>query len=291
MFIVNPNPSWLDQSVSFYSGGHSDTTSGKVLTLRQILLTEFIYSFPAILALKSLDQNAIDYDKKKKYYKNKLTAYALNVLESRRGKVMSYSGLMQFDWDYESIKDYDIEEVMLAIFDLPFIAFCGKSCTGTGFYAFAAIGEPERLKEYAEQCFQVFDYYDIPVDTSKGRNYNDLRYVSYDCNMMIKENPVPLKIKRFIQKPKHITSYNKPVPITGTDLRIKKGLQEISLASPGNRWPTVRKAAYTIGGIHGSSIDDIITVIRNSPQYSGYEDHCIQCAEDSFSAGRQKPIP
>jgi hypothetical protein len=291
VFISNLNAKWMDRPVSFYPGGHSDTSPGKALTLRQILLEEFVYWFPIITTLKNLDRNDPEYEKRKKALKGQLAAYALNLLESRRGKVLEYSGLMQLDWDYELIKDYDIDELMQAIFDLPFIAFCGKSCTGNAFYAFALIAEPEKLKEYAEHCFQVFDHYGIPVDTSKGRNYNDLRYVSYDCRMMIKDNPIPLKIKKFHTKKPVLskTSYT-PVSIDGTDRRIIKGLQEIAEAPSGNRWPTVRKVAYTLGGIQGASVDEIRQVIKNSSQYAGYEPHCIKCAEDSFNAGRNHPF-
>src|SRR5438067_12818486 len=95
------NALWLDSQVSYYPGGHSDTSSGVILTLREILLCEFIYSFPTIMALKKLNREDADYEAKKRKLKNQLAAYALNVLESRRGRVLSYSGLMQFDWDYE----------------------------------------------------------------------------------------------------------------------------------------------------------------------------------------------
>jgi hypothetical protein len=293
MFIAHLNAKWMDRRVSFYPGGHSDTSSGKPITLRQILFEEFIYSFTQILALKKLDRNAPDFETKKKTLKGQLAAYALNELESRRGKVLNYSHLMQFDWDFENIRNYDIEELKAAIFDLPFIAFCGISCTGTGFYAFAEIAEPEKLKQYAEHCFLIFEKYSIPVDTSKGRNYNDLRYVSYDCRMMVKDDPQPLKIRRFFQKPvsKNVnTVASKPITINGPDGRVQKALKEVSEAPTGNRWPTVRKAAYLIGGIPGTTVDDIKNVIRNSSQYAGYESHVFKCAEDSFNAGRQKPL-
>lgn len=284
------NISWLDTKVSFYGNGHADTTPGLALSLRQILLTEFVYWLPVIIQLKNLDPDDRDYEQKKRSLKRKLAAYALNGLESRRGKVLYHSGLLQLDWDFGSIKDYDIDELIKAVFDLPFIAFCGKSCTGRGFYAFATIAEPNRLRQYAEHCFLVFDKYGIPVDTSKGRNYNDLRYVSYDCNMMIRDNPVPLKIKRFRNNPIQVSARHFSLRSNAKDRRITKGLDDIRLAQPGRRFDTVRRVAYMTGGIPGTSIDWIIEAIINSSQYDGYEDHCIRCARDAFNAGMKQPI-
>ena len=76
---------------------------------------------------------------------------------------------MQLDWDSEALADYDIDEVMEAVFSIPYVAFCGKSCSCTGFFALIEIAEPERLGEYAVHLFDVFTEYALPPDTTKGR--------------------------------------------------------------------------------------------------------------------------
>lgn len=107
---------------------------------------------------------------------------------------------MQIDIDAKDCAGYDIEELKQAVFALPFIAFVSLSCSGDGFYAIAAIAEPDRQREYAEHIFNVQEQYGLSCDRSKGRNYNDLRYCSYDANMLDRNDVEPLRITHF--KPK-----------------------------------------------------------------------------------------
>lgn len=205
------------------------------------------------------------------------------------------TGILQFDFDYESIKDYDIDELMLAVFDLPFIGYCGKSISGKGFFALALIAEPDRLMEYAEHCFKIFESYGVPVDTSKGRNVQDLRFVSYDANMMIRENPKPLRIKRF-----YAEQSNKRIRVDKTYHRdyaansklLNKEIQELAAVQVGQRWATVQRVAYTLGGIGNDNyLSEIKQAINNNSAFNGEEPKYIQCAEDCFGAGKQKPLP
>lgn len=203
---------------------------------------------------------------------------------------ISRSGLMQLDFDYDAIKEYDIEELKAAVFDLPFVAFCGLSCSGTGFYALVAIAEPDRLEAYAEHCFDVLEGYGIPADTSKGRNVQDLRFVSYDCNMLIRENPEPLKIKQFRTK-QVSTAPTSSVDINHADKLINKALLQIKDATEGNRWQTVQQVAFTLGGLQNDSLlSEIKNIIRHSSQFTGLEEKYCKCADDCFKAGKTRPL-
>ncbi|SRR6266498_2054588 len=204
------------------------------------------------------------------------------------------TGIMQLDFDYGSIKDYDIEELKLAVFDLPFIAFCGLSCSGNGFYALASIAEPEKLTEYAQHCFEILSKYGIPPDTTKGRNVNDLRFVSYDCNMLIRDNPQPLRIKRFC-KPKatNRTSIKKinSSNYTKGDVLLNNGIRQLLSAQCGQRWETVQKVAYTLGGIGNNNyLEEINKAIKNNPSFDGEHAKYYECAEVCFDAGKQNPL-
>lgn len=278
--MQDTNISWLDFQTSFYKN-HLDKI-GEPFTFRQILFSRFADHLPAIIQLKSLDTKSQDYERWKREIKNSLACYALNLLEQRK-KVISPSGLIQFDFD--KIFDYDIEELKAAIFELPFVAFCGTSCSGHGLYAFVKIAEPHRLHEYANHIFEVFKYYHIPIDTSKGRNVNDLRYVSYDCNMLCREFPQPLKIKKFYKKPEKkintAASFNSPNKL------IVWGVKKIQAVQKGQRFETVRKIGYTLGGT-GEGLDEIKNAINYSNQYTGEEKDFIKVAEESFKAGSQK---
>ncbi len=200
---------WMDKQVSLYTT-HRDNIRRPV-TYKEILFSLFGNCFPTIYALRQLEKdhdeeviNDVDYKIQKSKFKEKLTCFApAALLQSRAaGKIIEIerTGILQLDFDYADIRDFDIDEIKQAVFGLPFIGFCGLSCTGKGFYALALIAEPERLSEYAERIFNVLMSKGIKPDTSKGRNVNDLRYLSYDANMLIRENPEPLRISNFKAK-------------------------------------------------------------------------------------------
>jgi hypothetical protein len=304
---------WLNTQVSLYNS-HADTV-GKPVTFRRILFTELIMKhnyrdpatgarkgpvsdFSTIAKLRQLDKENPGYDKISKPMKATMQCFSPAAwLDSRKKdnvKIHALSGLMQFDFDYSTTKDFDIDELKAAVFNLPFTAYCGKSCSGYGFYALIAISEPNRLKEYAEHCFEIFNHYGIPPDTTKGRNVNDLRYVSYDEDSLLREDPEPLKIKRFITPKKTIQVFkaNSAPTILNNNGIINKALSEIASAMNGSRFETVRKWSYTLGGMidNQNYLNYIKDTIKNSSQYAGYEGHCFKTAEDAFEAGSKKPL-
>ncbi|MGN6248951.1 MAG: BT4734/BF3469 family protein [Ginsengibacter sp.] len=294
---------WLNKQVSLYSS-HRDNT-GRPALYRQILLSEFGNDFPVIFGLRQLQRkyedqqiNDVDFKIKKAELKSKLRCFSPSALLQSRAKgniiEISRSGIMQLDFDHYDIQDYDIEELKQAVFSLPFIAFCSLSCSGKGFYALALIAEPEKLNEYAEHCFNVFLKYGIKADRSKGRNVNDLRYLSYDANMLIREHPEILRIKHLNRqeapKPFYAANYTKKSFAANSSL-INKELKSLQVVNVGNRWQTVQKVAYTLGGLNDSSIlNSIKQAIESNGSFAGEEKKYLQCAEICFKAGSQKPI-
>ena len=286
--------SWLDKQISLYNS-HRDNI-GRPGTYRKILFSEFGKDFPAIFALRKLEPDDPNYQKKKVELKTKLHCYAPAALLQSRAKdnviEIERTGIMQLDFDEKDIQDYDIEELKQAVFALPFIGFCGLSCSGKGFYALALIAEPERLKEYAEHCFEVLLRRGIKADTSKGRNVNDLRYLSYDANMLFREDPEPLRINHFKAKeaPKPIKRrYYPPQTFGGNHKMVTNGINEILTVQPGNRWQTVQKVSYTLGGLNnGNLLCEINQAIKNNPVFTGEEKKYLKCASDCFKAGTEK---
>lgn len=301
--------SWLDEIHTSLYKCQADNT-GQVKTMREILFSQFgvphdwFYrgssgwvtgrstDLTIINKMRALDREAPDYKRKKVELKAKLQAYtpACHLKTKKKGEVQEIkrTGLMQLDFDYEQIKQYDIDELKQWVFSLPFIGFCGLSCSGDGFYALGLIAEPEKLAEYAEQCFKVFQSNGIDVDTSKGKKVENLRYLSYDSNMLVKEDPEPLRIKRFIPKPTPVYRHH-IVHRSDSDGLTKWAVGEINRAQVGQRWPTVQKAAYTLGGQAGD-IDALIDAIRNNNAFAGEEEKYIKCARDCYKEGTLKPL-
>lgn len=298
--------SWLNLETSFYKCPADNT--GRIATFRSVLFTHFATTHEwffkdhrtnSWLSGESNDlASIIDLrretltQEEKTLLKQTLQCYTPGgVFETKKKsdlKEISKTGVIQFDFDYQDNSEYDVEELKRCVFDLPFIAFCGLSCSGKGFYALGLISDPHKLQQYAEHCFKVFDTYGIKPDTTKGRNSNDLRYVSYDCNMLIKANPEPLTIKRFHEK--------KSVQTKAEPIQYKAGLlnnlvHQISTATKGHRWETVQRISFTAGGTNDSNwLDQIKALITTNPAFTGEEAKYFECAEDCFNAGKLKPL-
>lgn len=287
---------WLDKQVSLYST-HVDNM-GEAATYREILLSRFGSNIPEIVALRQLDKNEPDYKVQKLELKSKLQCFTpaalLGCKRKGAGQVIERTGVMQLDFDYNDIKGHDIEQLKEAVFSLPCICFCGLSCSGDGFYALVLIEDPGKLSEYAEHCFEFFKTYGIQPDESKGKKVENLRYISYDANMLIRENPEPLQITHFKRKeqPKSYYEYKSTSYHKGSnDGLVHKLLCDITQAQVGQRWATVQRSAYTIGGLDNPNAwNEIKSAIINGGAFAGEEEKYLKCAEVCFKEGSLKPI-
>ncbi|ANH80087.1 hypothetical protein A8C56_02990 [Niabella ginsenosidivorans] len=282
---------WQQQQVSLYSS-HGDRT-GEVVPIGEVLRSRFAENISDIVALRSLDNDAPDYQQRKRDIKSRLQCFAPSALLADRKDVLSYSGIIQIDFDAVDIQDYDIDELKAAVFTLPFVCFVSLSCSGCGFYALALIAEPERQKEYALHIFDVLQTYSISCDRSKGRNYNDLRYVSYDSNMDWKDEVEPLRVTHFKTNTATLPANHavaSPRRFNGNHSGlINQQVQKILSAQIGQRWLTIQQAAYTLGGVN-TGLDAIQQAIQQNPAFHGEENKYLKCAADCYAAGVQKPL-
>jgi len=288
---------WLNKQVSLYVT-HEDNT-GRPATFRDILFTEFANNMAEICRLRKLDIESTDYKALVKPIKAKLQAFTPAALLRSKAKqkveIIERSGLMQLDFDHKDIQEFNIEELKQAVFSLPFIAFCALSCSGKGFYALALISEPEKLEAYADHCFDKLKDYGIQPDESKGKKPENLRYVSYDANMLFRENPTPLLIKRFKAK----SAIKKDNGKTNTDLHfdtgnclVNKQLKLLNDATKGSRMSTIQKVAYTLGGLGDGAILKVVNkCIEDNSKFEDEKAAFLKCAVDCFEAGTKKLLP
>lgn len=294
---------WLDKQVSLYTSPIDNI--GQAATFRQILFSQSDKDLQAIKNIRQLEKkhedkqvNDLEYRKRKVELKSSLKCFSpASLLKSKAsGKIIELkrSGVMQLDFDYPNIREYDIDELKACIFKLPFIGYCGLSCSGKGFYALALIAEPEKLREYAEHCFQILLTYGIKADTSKGRNITDLRFQSHDKTALIRENPTMLKILRF--KANTTTKAYSPgictkKEISGDNAILKKGIAALQNVLVGSRWETVQRVSFTLGGLGDDSIIGLIMqAIENNESFYGEEKKYLKCAKNCFNAGLKSPL-
>lgn len=291
---------WLDQQVSVFNTHHSQ--GGTITTLRDVLFTAFAVphdgrnDLDTIIELRKLDPSSAGYDAKKRELKNTLQGYTPAGLMTERKKeaVISRTGIISIDFD--ELEQFDISEAKRAIGALPFVCYCGLSVSGRGLFALVLIAEPEKQREYAEHLFEVFNYYGIPPDTTKGRNVNDLRYVSYDSTPVYRDYndpaPEPLRIKRF--KPQQAPKPANQVKVYQSDemkktKAVNNAVSNIAHAQVGQRWGIVQHWAYSLGGFGDAGLLDILqNAIKANSAFTGQEDKYCKCAADCFSAGNKK---
>lgn len=292
---------WLDLEVSLFNCVADNY--GRARTFRQILLTDFAVTHEYIYrdynqnkwipgtandleTICSLRQGNISDKIQAKQSLQCFTPSALFACKKKgQEKLIHLNPILQLDFD--GLQDYDIEEVKAAIFNLPFVCFVGKSVSGNGVFALVRIAAPEKLNEYAQRCFEVFNYLELPVDTTKGRNHTDLRFVSYDSNMLIRDDPQPLQIN-IRKKLKPITTVPRPV-LNNTSGLVKWAIRQIENSQVGQRFETVRRVSYACGG-RGCGLDEIKDAIRFSIQYKGCEQKYLTHAMEAYEAGMLKPI-
>lgn len=303
--IQKQNCSWLDFTTRLFSCPADNY--GRSRTFRQILFSDFAIEHEWFFTVhdphkrwiseSSNDLESIIQIRKgvsdgdKILLKQTLQCYTPSANYKNKSKkeseriLIHTNPILQLDFD----KLDNLDKIKKAIFELPFVGYCGLSVSGNGLFALVLISEPDKLTEYAEHCFTVFDHCGLPADTTKGRNYNDLRFVSYDANGLCREYPQPLKIKRFhpVKKPK--IEIQQSYGQVSDNVLIKWAVKQIQNAQEGHRFETVRKVSYTMGG-YGFGLDEIKQAINSSPQYTGLESKYLLHSDEGFQAGQAKPL-
>jgi len=282
---------WLNSKVSLYSSNRD--LVGESSSINDILFVHYKRNLEIIEKLRQIDINLPrdEYKALQRPLKDRLMAFTpAGLLESRRKgnvKEISRSGLLQLDFDYYDIREYEVENLKKWFFELPWVGYSGLSCSGHGFYCLILIAEPNKLTDYANHIFDILKKRGITADESKGRLVTDLRYLSWDEFGLIKERPEILKIPAYIQ-PKQKKAFSKRnlryVPINSKEIQTR--LKQIGNTEMNERWLTIRRISYFLGHSQNPDVlEQIILAIEANPICFDEEDKLVKCAEDAFQAG------
>ncbi len=94
--------------------------------------------------------------------------------------LISHSGFIQFDIDFKQnthIANYN--ELKEQIANIPNVAYCGLSVSGTGYWGLIPIAYPERHRQHFDYVEGCFKQYGIIIDPAP-KNVASLRGYSYD---------------------------------------------------------------------------------------------------------------
>ncbi|KAB7731921.1 hypothetical protein F5984_06785 [Rudanella paleaurantiibacter] len=95
-------------------------------------------------------------------------------------KLVRHTGLLQFDIDLtdnKHIRNY--VDLKNQIAKLPFVAYCGLSTSGKGYWGLVPIASPKRHAQHFDALVRVFAHYKIKLDT-RPRNVASARCYSHD---------------------------------------------------------------------------------------------------------------
>jgi len=100
--------------------------------------------------------------------------------DGRAQSLMKHSGLIAVDIDKEANADVgDFAELKERIKNVPYVAYCGRSVGGEGFFCIIPIKAPERHKEHFASLKTAFARCGISIDGSCG-DVSRKRFVSFD---------------------------------------------------------------------------------------------------------------
>ena len=104
---------WMDKQVSLYNA-HWDNV-GRAATYRDIILSDFAQNMNTIMQLRKMNKDDHNYNANKVALKSELQCFTPAALLACKAKdnvqVIERTGMMQLDFDYKDIKEYDIEEL------------------------------------------------------------------------------------------------------------------------------------------------------------------------------------
>ena len=119
--------------------------------------------------------------------------------------IIKHSGLVQFDIDYTGNEHIDnFEDIIYEVAKLPYVAYCGYSASGRGFWGLIPIAYPEKHKLHLQALKEIFLSFGIKMDTApsniaslRGYSFDDKAYFNHAAETFtyIVEQPV-YKIKK-----------------------------------------------------------------------------------------------
>jgi len=119
--------------------------------------------------------------------------------------MIKHSGLVQIDIDWKGNEHIDnFEEIPNEVGNLPYIAYCGYSASGYGFWCLVPIAYPEKHKLHLQALKNVFASYGIKVDNAptnvaslRGYSYDDKAYINHHAELFTQiTKPQEIRVAR-----------------------------------------------------------------------------------------------
>lgn len=102
-----------------------------------------------------------------------------------------HSGYVVLDLDAKDNPDVeDFDQIKTRVAEVPYVAYCGKSCRGKGWLMLVPISDTARHRDIYRALLSDFEQIGLKLDPS-CINLNRLRFVSYDPDPYVNTGAVP----------------------------------------------------------------------------------------------------
>jgi len=176
--------------------------------------------------------------------KTKAAGYTPSGIFSKRNdsSLIKHSGLICLDFDklgdsIDDVKDY--------IGSLPYVLYCGLSCSGNGLWVLIPISDTAKHAEHYLSLENDFMNIGLKIDPT-GKNLSRFRFWSYDDDGRFNLNAEIYDRVLIPEKPqqKSVSQY----PPNLNDMHLDKLVKRIIHAPEGEKHNTLLRVAYVAGG-------------------------------------------
>ena len=172
-----------------------------------------------------------------------------------------HSRLIQFDIDFadnKQIRNYaNLKDQLIK---LRFVAYCGLSVSGKGYWGLVPIAYPERHGQHFDALRRVFAHYGIKLD-DKPRNVASLRGYSYDAEGYFAKEVILFELCDE-PLPPPVRTYDSSQFADADDGKLlTRIVRMVEEAGEGNRHGMLLKAARLAGGYVGAGRLDEDTAV------------------------------
>lgn len=170
----------------YYHQGLEDYTQAK-LTLNQILYLGNKYK-EQINILRQMEYHSDEQKKFKQQFPCWFVGGIFPLLKTEDKDILEYSNVLAIDIDKKDNPNIDLNEIAKKIFELPYVFLVSKSISGQGIYALVLLKDGQFTKDYYNYLSKLWTkQYNIKID-EQCKNIGRKRFISYDDNIMIKND-------------------------------------------------------------------------------------------------------
>jgi hypothetical protein len=223
----------LDQFINYFPYASAQQGSiaynGQKLILRDVLMNQHEQHEQVIFKLRNIKEA----DLKSNFKKSRIPCFFVSCYCESNGvgtrslnDLVYHTGLVTLDLDNCGS---NLLEIKKELCKLPQVAYCSKSCSGNGLFAIFRLDDTTKHTECFSEIFPALcqEFGVISSFDSSVKNINRLRFVTFDPDYYINENPKSIRISTRKYYSNNNIINNSTVSSDEIHCRIRKGIAKL----------------------------------------------------------------